>query len=171
MVISFSIQAPTFAEADRDREEEHVEVVPTFVEEIEDVQVALTGTSTQELAELKAVDSFMYYSIPQVRKAEMLYKDVDESILESEGSVQVAKRQKRLSVECHHTQLLDDQFTGSNTEVVDLDDNFDFYSYLARLNRQNPMLSTSTSQEVHASNGSVHDLEHYDQEIHSSGSN
>jgi hypothetical protein len=165
MAFSFSIQVQTFAAANED---EQVYVVPTFAEETEEEQVSLNGVSTQELAELKTRDSFMYYSIPQVRKAEMLYKDVDESILASEGSAQVAKRQKRLSVECHHAKLLDDQVFDSNTggDVDSEDDGVeeDFLdSYLAQLNRQR---QNRTSQQIHASNGSVDDLEENVQRFH-----
>jgi hypothetical protein len=169
MAFSFSIQVQTFAAANED---EQVYVVPTFAEETEEEQVSLNGVSTQELAELKTRDSFMYYSIPQVRKAELLYKDVDESILASEGSAQVAKRQKRLSVECHHAKLLDDQVFDSNTggDVDSEDDGVeeDFLdSYLAQLNRQR---QNRTSQQIHASNGSVDDLEENVQKFHFSDS-
>lgn len=126
--------------------------VPTFKDDAsQERQVRLSDMSPQDLVDLKTRDPFMYHSIPAVREAERLHKDVDASILTSDGASNVVKRQKRISFECYDSKLLIDDMLVSNADNRNDndDDNTEdgLYSYLAQLERESNH-TTSTSLEV-----------------------
>jgi hypothetical protein len=99
--------------------------------------------TSKDLADLKETDSFMYYSIPSVRKAAILGKDEAQALsLENEGSVpQIVTRQSRISFEFHSDILIEDLLlqgtenleasSGSDGEEEDF-----FDLYLAMLEKQ-----------------------------------
>jgi hypothetical protein len=125
--------------------------VPTFNDDVnQEKQVRLSDMTPKDLDDLKTRDPFMYHSIPAVREASLLHKDVDGSILTSHGASNVVKRQKRITFECHSDKLFIDDMLSSNAQ----DHNNDgegtedgLYSYLAHLERQSND-HTGTSFEV-----------------------
>jgi hypothetical protein len=89
--------------------------IPTFRTEASKSTVkemCIENMSSQDLEKLKKTDPFMYYSIPQVRKAAVLNKGVVSS-LASEGEQKVT-RASRLSFECHGDLMLDEYFQEMN---------------------------------------------------------
>ncbi|KAL7505111.1 hypothetical protein ACHAXN_004054 [Cyclotella atomus] len=91
--------------------------VPTFKDDAsQERQGRPSDMSPQDLVDLKTRNPFMYHSIPAVRKAEMLHKDVDASILTSDGASNVVMRQKQISFECYDSKLLIDDMLISNAQ-------------------------------------------------------
>ncbi len=92
--------------------------------------------SSTELAALKAIDPFLYYSIPPLRHAALHSKEVNASVLRRDkidrSSVRKVTRQTKVSAECHVDLLmehfLDEWCLLDDDEVMDNDD--DLYDYL-----------------------------------------
>jgi hypothetical protein len=99
-------------ESDEDSYSIQVIQVPTFHEECTE-EIDPSSLSTVELAALKTNNPFMYYSIPQLRDAELSGNDMDfaslASSMKNERSVPVS-RKKRISTECHPDILFKDSF-------------------------------------------------------------
>jgi hypothetical protein len=70
-------------------------VVDTFAEKPER-NIDTRYMTSSDLAALKQSDPFMYFSIPVVREAEMMGRDVDMSLLRGSGN---CRRKSRLSCE------------------------------------------------------------------------
>jgi len=95
-------------------------LVPTkLTDEKPKKQVYLKNISAEDLKSLKNEDAFMYYSIPFVRSAELLMKDIDVSNLGASGQAapghgaqqsQIVSRSSRISTECHPDLLYEDLF-------------------------------------------------------------
>ena len=81
--------------------------VPTFHEE-RPRSVDASSLSQSELAKLKVEDSFMYYSIPSVRVAELSGNAVDAP---SAGTV---VRMQRITAELHPGELVEDVLNNAN---------------------------------------------------------
>ncbi|KAL3772244.1 hypothetical protein ACHAWO_012642 [Cyclotella atomus] len=98
----------------------------------------------EALIELKSSDPFLYYSIPSLRNAALLNKDVDAHILanliQSVGTA-VVTRKSRLSFEYHADKLMEEEF-GLKPQDVDLEDDDEsgdgFYSYLSQIHDSRP---------------------------------
>ncbi|KAL3785698.1 hypothetical protein HJC23_008731 [Cyclotella cryptica] len=119
--------------------------VPTFADKTsKPKQISTKEMTSQDLARLKMDDPFLYYSIPAVRKACFLSKEVDEYCLTSQTGEKdlagsgnqsyVVKRQSRLSFECHSSTLTLSFFDSDDFDF-DTDDELDdeVYSFLAQL--------------------------------------
>ncbi|KAL3777511.1 hypothetical protein ACHAWO_012787 [Cyclotella atomus] len=135
--------------------------VPTFKDDAsQERQGRPSDMSPQDLVDLKTRNPFMYHSIPAVREAERLHKDVDASILTSDGASNVVMRQKRISFECYDSKLLIDDMLVSNADNRNENDGDDddtedgLYSYLAQLERESNH-TTSTSLEVQTAQASA----------------
>ncbi|KAL7511000.1 hypothetical protein ACHAXN_007903 [Cyclotella atomus] len=90
--------------------------VPTFRPKAPEKQVSVKDLSSQDLSELKKKDPFLYYSIPQVRRASFLQHD--QMPIKGDEAQKVT-RQSRLSFECHGDLLLDDLVAGIDQEMDD----------------------------------------------------
>jgi hypothetical protein len=146
--------------------------VPTIKSDREE-ELDINGMSAQGLAQLKMTDAFMCHSIPAVHKAEILFKDVNDSIIATaieEGNV--VNKQRRLTVECHPDKFLMEELLDANVkEGVGTDEDMemedDFYSYLALFERMNsgpvtfPFTATASirPQQLSTGNLSVQALE------------
>ena len=77
-------------------------------------------TSLDELKSIQKQDPFMYFSIPGVRSAQVLMKDIDMSNLlgasAEAGRSQKVSRMTCISFECHPDLLLDDSLDDLNFE-------------------------------------------------------
>ena len=103
-------------------------LVPTkLTDEKPKKQVNLTNVTAEDLKSLKNQDAFMYYSIPFVRSAELLMRDIDISNLGASGQAasrrrapqsQLVSRSSRISTECHPDLLYEDLFFA---EKLDMD--------------------------------------------------
>jgi hypothetical protein len=86
--------------------------VKTFRDKIaQEVDVSILSSS--ELSSLKTQDPFMWYSIPQVRTAEMSGDDIDTVSLASSIKTTCTApitRSRRISTECHPGHLLQADF-------------------------------------------------------------
>ena len=111
----------------------------------EPTQVNVKHISTGDLQTLKKKDSFSYYSIPGVRRAKLLQRDIDMSNLgtsdmsrsctscpsrlqTSRANVsQSVARRSRISFECHPDLLEEDEdeISDSDAESDDEDDPLD----------------------------------------------
>jgi hypothetical protein len=95
--------------------------VPTFRPKAPEKQITVKDLSSQDLGELKKNDPFLYYSIPQVRKAKFLQQDQSSLQIQGDGAQKVT-RQSRLSFECHGDLLLDDLLIDIARESADRSD-------------------------------------------------
>ena len=117
--------------------------------------------SADDLSSIKQKDAFMYYSIPAVRSAKLLQKEVEEStnlddsqltrnwiscpsrlqttqLGKKDGSL-IVKRSSRISFECHPTLLddLEEEDSGGDNDCSDDDFSDDpFDSMLKSLSTQ-----------------------------------
>mmetsp|Transcript_16777 Transcript_16777/g.33554 ORF Transcript_16777/g.33554 Transcript_16777/m.33554 type:complete len:171 (+) Transcript_16777:112-624(+) len=102
-------------------------------------KIDITRLNPEDFENLRKADPFLYYSIPAIKSAELLLRDVDYSNLdkssirrncvscpsriESEGSnnslPQQVKRKSRMSFECHSDLLLDDLFAEDDRSCQD----------------------------------------------------
>jgi len=77
--------------------------------------------SMLDLSTMKMHDSFMYYSIPEVRRAKMLEEDVETAQVDAQPRSVV--RKSRISFECHPDLLLEE--VGDSDSDDDCDDPLD----------------------------------------------
>ena len=117
-----------------------VMTVKTVFEPPKPKTIALKNISDKDLKSLKKKDPFSYYSIPGVRSASLLGKDIDTSDLGScrikgtmscPARLQTEKvkaqssttvtRSKRISFECHPDLLLED-LVNSDEDLTGLED-------------------------------------------------
>ena len=116
--------------------------VKTVFEPPKPKTIALKNISDKDLKSLKKQDPFSYYSIPGVRSASLLGKDIDTSDLGScriKGTMScparlqteqvkahsptTVTRSKRISFECHPDLLLEDLLnSGAGLEDFDLEE-------------------------------------------------
>lgn len=96
--------------------------VPTFRPKAPEKQITVKDLSSQDLGELKKNDPFLYYSIPQVRKAKFLQQDQSSPLHIQGDEAQKVTRQSRLSFECHGDLLLDDLLIDIARESADRSD-------------------------------------------------
>ncbi|KAL7506239.1 hypothetical protein ACHAXN_003540 [Cyclotella atomus] len=76
--------------------------------------------NVQDLDELKKKDPFMYYSVPQIREAAVLFKKNDFSLRVDSKEMQEVKRQTRISFETRDLFLED--FLLQETKSLSLDE-------------------------------------------------
>ena len=104
-----------------------VMTVKTVFEPPKPKTIALKNVTAEDLKSIEKQDKFLYYSIPEVRRAKLLGRDVNTSDLEAilqteQGKVQsltTVTRSKRISFECHPDILLGDLL--NNNEDLDLE--------------------------------------------------
>ena len=93
-------------------------------------EIDIGNISEDDLTSLKERDSFMYYSIPGVRGATWLMRDIDTanlSVSRPGGAVirsQKAARSSRISFECSHLDLFLEEVLRDD-HVSDEDENLD----------------------------------------------
>lgn len=103
-------------------------IAPVPTQEPEPLEVDISNLTAEDLQAMKEHDAFLYYSIPSVRRAQILrLQDVDVSRLEQEDDLSIqrqrrssssriestpsnttVKRQTRVSFECHTDLLMED---------------------------------------------------------------
>lgn len=89
--------------------------VPTF-RPTRSASLAVSTLTPMDLAELKSRDPFMYYSIPDVRRAEFCGDSVD-AVLQSSSSAATIPRRGRISAEVHPDVLFHDSFVGDERKL------------------------------------------------------
>ncbi|KAL3782404.1 hypothetical protein HJC23_005452 [Cyclotella cryptica] len=132
--------------------------VRTFTQQTATSQESAKELPLQDLALLKKEDPFLYYSIPYVRNAVLLDKDVELSSATSRYSNSeltgiinqhfTATRQSCLTFEFHSSKLMEDLIDlNSDDFEFDEDDEQedDLYSYLAQLD-SNPQSPSNPSR-------------------------
>ena len=105
--------------------------------------IGLKDIDASDLKSIKEQDPFLYYSIPGVRSAELLGKDIDTSDLgtcqfksasccptrsqrrQIRGRSHTVTRSTRISFECHPDLLYDDVFSSSEEDWDGSDDALD----------------------------------------------
>ncbi|KAL7527043.1 hypothetical protein ACHAXR_001772 [Thalassiosira sp. AJA248-18] len=112
-------------------------------------KVSMERMSAQDLKSIKKQDLFMYYSIPEVRRAEMLLEGIDASkdlatceltrncisspssliTLQGKALTHTVTRSSCISFECHPDILLFDLDDLSDEDFHNLNDNSDDCSY------------------------------------------
>lgn len=99
----------------------------------------VNNLSPEAVLELKSSDPFLYYSIPSLRNAALLNKDVDAdtvaSLIKSEDKV--ITRKSRLSFEYPAEKLMEEVFGTISQDVEDIEVNDnesenEFYSFLSQ---------------------------------------
>mmetsp|Transcript_34134 Transcript_34134/g.71859 ORF Transcript_34134/g.71859 Transcript_34134/m.71859 type:complete len:160 (-) Transcript_34134:138-617(-) len=106
------------------------------------VQVSLKPIDADDLKSIKKDDPFLYYSIPEVRKAAMVGRHIGVSELggildtmnDKGQSESVVKRQTRISFECPLDVCLMDELGLSDDEFEDSDGEEFLEFILAQLN-------------------------------------
>mmetsp|Transcript_43466 Transcript_43466/g.74182 ORF Transcript_43466/g.74182 Transcript_43466/m.74182 type:complete len:137 (-) Transcript_43466:282-692(-) len=91
------------------------------------VQVSLKRIDADDLKSIKKDDPFLYYSIPEVRKAAMAGRDIDmselggilETMNDKDQTQSTVKRQTRISFECPLDVCLMDKLGLSDDEFED----------------------------------------------------
>ena len=85
---------------------------PTIFEKTSTKQIDTRRLNSSDVAALKTSDPFMFYSVPTLRRASFLHRDVDDPCDDqgpTDGS-SVVKRQTRVSTECHPDVAMEDLF-------------------------------------------------------------
>ena len=109
-------------------------------------QLNLEELNSSDVAALKTMDPFMYYSIPALKEAALLQTEFDlssfdsssnscrptcrksEEACENERVPHIVSRKCRISFECHAYLLLEDHFSGIDVaQSVEDDSSFDVF--------------------------------------------
>ena len=159
-MVSSSLQNDVFSSANEEWPElihfgkvSEVMTVKTVFEPPKPKTIALKNITAEDLESIEKQDKFLYYSIPGVRSARLLGKDIDTSDLGTnrikscparlgtqQGTAQsltTVTRSKRISFECHPDILFEDMLEDmlNSDEDIDLEgveeDPLD-YLFLAR---------------------------------------
>ena len=123
-----------------------VMTVKTVFEPPKHKTIGLKNMSDKDLKSLKMQDPFSYYSIPGVRSASLLGKDIDTSDLgtcrikgtsscparlqteqSKTQSLTTVTRSTRISFECHPDLLLEELLNNDEIYLEDVEDPLDFF--------------------------------------------
>ena len=95
-------------------------------------EIDIKNMSEDDLKSIQIEDPFLYYSIPEVRSARMLLKDIDETNLlpteKSSGKLIKSDQPKKvtrstcISFECHPDKILEDFLFEEDDDSIDLED-------------------------------------------------
>jgi hypothetical protein len=122
-----------------------IEIVTTKTVEKPSEYINLRALGSTSVSSLKASDPFMYYSIPTLKNAAMLSKEVDLSSCQVRGLLEHSSmdinrsdeessplvRRTRISTECHPGLIFQQYNMDDDDETDDEDDSDDFYDFLA----------------------------------------